>query len=79
MTLFDFIHALTWADIPSEARHFAKLCLMDTLGAGLSGRSTKLSQIVHDFAAAAFGGKGAHLWQDGREVSPVGAALAGST
>lgn len=76
MTLSDFIHHLTWADIPETARHMAKLCLMDTLGAGLGGRQTELSRIIHDFAAATFGGQGARLWQDGREVSPAGAALA---
>jgi len=35
-----------------------------------------LSQIIHDFAASTFGGQGAQLWLDGREVSPPGAALA---
>lgn len=76
MTLFDFVHHLTWGDIPEPARHFARLCLLDTVGTALGGRATPLSNIIHDFAAATFGGHGAYLWQDGREVSPVGAALA---
>ena len=71
-----FIHETTWADLPEDVRHQARRCLLDTLGAGISGRATELSQIVHEFAAAAFGGQGAHLWLDGREVSPPGAALA---
>lgn len=35
-----------------------------------------LSRIIYDFAAEVYGGQGAYLWLDGREVSPVGAALA---
>lgn len=71
-----FIHETTWADLPQNVRHQARRCLLDTLGAGISGRATELSQIVHEFAAAVFGGQGAHLWLDGRKVSVPGAALA---
>lgn len=71
-----FIHETTWNDLPENVRHQARRCLLDTWGAGISGRATKLSQIIHDFAALAFGGRGANLWLDGREVSPPGAALA---
>ncbi|MGH2521473.1 MAG: MmgE/PrpD family protein, partial [Anaerolineales bacterium] len=76
MNILEFIHELTWNDLPGSVRHQALRCLLDTLGAGIGGRTTDLSRIVHDFAALAFGGRGAHLWQDGREVSPPGAALA---
>lgn len=76
MHILPFIHQLTWANVPAEARRYAKWCLIDTLGAGLGGRQTELARIIHDFAAAAFGGHSAHLWQDGREVSAPGAALA---
>lgn len=76
MHLHTFIYQLNWADIPAEAHRYAKWCLIDTLGAGLGGRQTELSRIIHEFAAAAFGGQGAHLWQDGRQVSAPGAALA---
>ncbi len=71
-----FIHETTWNDLPSDVRSQARRCLLDTLGAGISGRATDLSRIVYEFAAAAFGGQGAQLWLDGREVSPPGAALA---
>jgi 2-methylcitrate dehydratase PrpD len=76
MKVIQFIHETTWNDLPENVRHQARRCLLDTLGAGISGRATALSQITHDFAAAVFAGKGAHLWLDGREVSPPGAALA---
>jgi 2-methylcitrate dehydratase PrpD len=71
-----FIHETTWNDFPYDVRSQARRCLLDTLGAGISGRATELSQIVYKFAAAAFGGQGAKLWLDGREISPPGAALA---
>ena len=71
-----FIHETTWYDLPPDVRHQARRCLLDTLAAGIGGRATEMSQIVHNFAATAFGGQGAKLWLDGREVSPPGAALA---
>lgn len=76
MRLIEFIHDTTWDDLPAEARLFARRCLLDTVGTGIAARQTELSRIIFDFAALAFGGRGAHLWLDGREVSPVGAALA---
>jgi len=74
--VIQFIHETTWNDLPGDVRSQARRCLLDTLGAGISGRTTELSQIVYAFAASAFGGQGAQLWLDGREVSPPGAALA---
>ena len=71
-----FIHETGWNDLPEDVRHQARRCLLDTLGAAISGRATELSRIIHDFAAANFGGQGAKLWLDGRDVSPPGAALA---
>jgi 2-methylcitrate dehydratase PrpD len=76
MDVINFIHDINWNDFPEDIRHQARRCLLDTLGAGIAGRLTKLSQIIHDFAASVFGGTGAYLWLDGREVSPPGAALA---
>ena len=76
MDVTSFIHETCWEDLPESVRGQARRCLLDTIGAGVGGRETPVSQIVHDFAAAAFGGEGASLWQDGRSVSPPGAALA---
>jgi len=76
MDSIGFIHELRWRDLPESVRDQAWRCLLDTLGAALGGRRTELSSIVHDFAATVFGGQGAHLWLDGRSVSPPGAALA---
>ncbi len=76
MNPYEFIHALTWEDLPEAVRRQARRCLLDTVGTAIAGRKTELSRITHDFAALAFGGSGAWLWQDGRQVSPPGAALA---
>jgi 2-methylcitrate dehydratase PrpD len=72
----DFIHGTRWTGLPAAVQAQTVRCLLDTLGAAVAGRLTELSRIVHDFAAEVYGGAGARLWQDGREVSPPGAALA---
>jgi 2-methylcitrate dehydratase PrpD len=71
-----FIQEASWNDLPPAVQHQARRCLLDTLGAAVGGRGTELSRIIHDVAAAVYGGRGAYLWLDGREVSPPGAALA---
>jgi len=76
MDVINFIHKTTWKDLPQEIRHQARRCLLDTIGTGIAGRSTFLSKTIYDFVAFAFGGRGALLWLDGREVSPPGSALA---
>ena len=75
-SVLDFIHNLTWEDLPEAARRQARRCLLDTLGCAAGGRRTAAAAIIHEFAAAAFGGDQAALWQDGRRVSAPGAALA---
>ena len=72
----DFIQQLKWEDLPTVVQHQVKRCLLDIIAAAIGGRQTALSGIIHDFAALAFGGHGAQLWFDGRELSPSGAALA---
>jgi 2-methylcitrate dehydratase PrpD len=76
MTVSAFIHETTWQQLSEPVRRQARRCLLDTIGAGVAGRCTELSGIIHDFATRHHGGRGAHLWLDGRELSPPGAALA---
>src|SRR5919198_832798 len=76
MTIIEYIHETHWDHLPADVCSQARRCLLDTLGAAVGGRRTDLSRIVHDFAASVYQGRGAHLWLDGREVSPPGAALA---
>ena len=76
MDPIEFIHTLHWQQIPKDVQHQVKRCLLDTIGSAIAGRRMKLSKIIYDFVDAVYGGQGAHLWLDGREVSPVGATLA---
>ncbi len=76
MRVIEFIRETRWDDLPVHVRHQARRCLLDTIGAGLGGRRTELSGIIHEYAVTAHGGAGARLWLDGRVVSSPGAALA---
>jgi 2-methylcitrate dehydratase PrpD len=76
MNPIDFIHNLTWDDLPKDVQNQARRCLLDTLGAAIAGKKTELSRIIHDFVAANYHGGESPLWGDGRLVSPPGAALA---
>jgi 2-methylcitrate dehydratase PrpD len=76
VNVIELVHDLTWEALPEHVRQAARRCLLDTVGAGVGARRTELARIVHDFAAAVYGGKEAHLWLDGRAVSAPGAALA---
>lgn len=77
----DFIHGLSFAQLPREVVHQARRCLLDLVGVAISGRQTALSRIAHDFAVDHLGAgrKGARLLFDGRRVSAAGAAFAGAT
>jgi 2-methylcitrate dehydratase PrpD len=77
----DFIHELTFSQLPPEVAHQARRCLLDLVGVAISGRQTELSRIGHDFAVDHLGAgrKGARLLFDGRRVSATGAAFAGAT
>jgi 2-methylcitrate dehydratase PrpD len=76
MLVNEFMHEVGWKDLPEAVQGQAQRCLLDVLGTAVGGRMTPVSGIIYDFAATAFGGQGAYLWFDGREVSSPGAALA---
>ena len=76
MNIAEHVHEMSYNHLPEDVRGQARRCLLDTLGTAIGGRSTDLSCIIHDFAVSVYGGQGAYLWLDGREVSPPGAALA---
>lgn len=76
MSAIDFIHDITFADIPDDCILEAIRCFVDTCGVAVGGSQTQLSKIIHNHAARQFGGSSATLWQDGRTVSAAGAALA---
>ena len=74
-----WLHQTTLDDIPDEVVAFGQRCLLDLIGVAAAGRTTELSSIIHDHAAAHFGAGtvGAPMLFDGRIASPAGAALAG--
>lgn len=75
----EFALGLSYNDIPEDVRSVARRCLLDLTGVAIAGSRTPLSKIVRDHAASHFGASNlsASLFLDGRQVSPVGAALAG--
>ncbi|PRY81204.1 2-methylcitrate dehydratase PrpD [Marivita geojedonensis] len=75
--LSDFLHDTTYSDIPEDARRLARQWMLDLIGVAAGGQQTSLSRIIRNHAARQFGGSGAQMLFDGREVSPAGAALAG--
>lgn len=75
MTPFDLIHDLNWTDLPAPARERTGLCLLDLIGVAAGGMGTRLSAIIRDHAAEAFGGTVPMLF-DARTASAAGVALA---
>ncbi len=81
MTLSDFIHLTRYEQLPPHVLAQARRCVLDLLGVAAGGTQTRLSATIRHHAAGHFGcsgqGKGARMLFDGRQVSPVGAVLAG--
>ncbi|TQV76371.1 MmgE/PrpD family protein [Denitrobaculum tricleocarpae] len=78
--ILDFLHGLSFDDLPSDVKHQAWRCLLDLCGVAAAGSGTELSRIIRDHAANHFGagnGSAVRMLFDGRRVSPAGAALAG--
>lgn len=74
-----FLHGLNLRDVPAEAVHQARRCLMDLIGVLAAGSTTPLGRIINDHATAHFGPgrEGGVLMGDGRRASLPGVALAG--
>jgi 2-methylcitrate dehydratase PrpD len=78
----DFILTLSYQKLPSDVVTIMKRSLLDTIGVGAVGSTTKMSVITRQFACehmpAGLNGPHARLLFDGRLVSPMGAAMAGA-
>jgi 2-methylcitrate dehydratase PrpD len=70
-----FITGLSWQDVPHQVARRAVMCVVDTLGAMLAGRSARATKIAAETAAAWWPAQGAHLIADGSLVSAAGAAF----
>ncbi|MEM9271146.1 MAG: MmgE/PrpD family protein [Pseudomonadota bacterium] len=68
---------LRYASAPEPVQRALHRSMLDLAGVAVAGADTQLSKTIRDHAAAHFGGTGSSILCDGRQVSPVGAALAG--
>ncbi len=79
---YDFIQTLSYQALPVDVVAIMKRSLLDTIGVGAVGSTTKMSTITRQFACehmpAGINGPSARLLFDGRCVSPMGAAMAGA-
>ena len=78
--LQDVLYRLQWKDIPPEAQHQARRCLMDLVGVFASGTQTPMSRIATEHAAMFFCSPDhpVRLLGDGRMASAPGVAMAGA-
>ena len=75
-----FIHGLRCRNIPPDAAHMGRRCLVDLLAIWASGIETKPSRVARDHAFRRHGGgrDAVPMPFDGRAVNPVGYAFAGA-
>lgn len=71
-----FIVETRWDGLPKAVRNQARLCMVDDLGAALSGTLTRASRIMGAYAAETWPGDEATILLRGRRVGAVGAAFA---
>jgi 2-methylcitrate dehydratase PrpD len=81
-SFIDFIQTVSYQSLPADIVTIMKRSLLDTIGVGAVGSTTKISAITRQFAnahmPAGIDGPAARLLFDGRSVSPMGAAMAGA-
>ena len=76
----EFAAGLTYEDVPEAMRALLRVSFVDTMGVAAIGATTEMSQIARKSTPRLFGAGSAgaaRMLMDGREVSPVGAAMAG--
>ncbi|MEX0302659.1 MAG: MmgE/PrpD family protein [Leisingera sp.] len=76
-----FAAGLTYEDLPEQVLQTLRRSFLDTMGVAAAGATTELSGIARRVAPMLFGSGSAgaaRMLMDGREVSPVGAAMAGA-
>lgn len=81
--IVSFIHQTEFESIPAEVVEELKRSLLDILGTAIGAQKTRAAQLIRDFVAENFIAFNplaslAHIWMDGRPVSPMGATLANS-
>jgi 2-methylcitrate dehydratase PrpD len=74
--LVDYIAAVRYEHLPAAVVDAVKKSFLDTIGAGIAGRSTEIGRIVTDMALENGGKPEAALWTEGVRVPAVEAAFA---
>ena len=77
VAITEFISGCALADIPPDALHMARRCVVDTLGVWAAGSRTRPSLIARNHAARRYAGS-LQMPFDGRTTNPVGLAFAGA-
>jgi 2-methylcitrate dehydratase PrpD len=72
----EFVHSITWDELPPEVQHKARQALLDALGATLVGTLTPVSRITAEYATTAYRGDEATILLHGRRATAAGAAFA---
>ncbi len=74
-SLTDFVHNLSWADVPDPVRRRLKLCLLDLVGCALAGTRTPVFNCLLAFARGSFASGRCTVIGYGPKIGPLGAAL----
>lgn len=74
--LSDFIHGLTWSELPEDVHRAAQRSLIDLFAALAAGSTTALARTARRVAAAEFRGSQASIAFSALRSTPAGAALA---
>ncbi|ANG65312.1 2-methylcitrate dehydratase [Marinobacterium aestuarii] len=75
--VIDFIHRLTFDDLPDDVITQAQHCLLDLAGVAVAGHATRLSQILENFVCSQYPGDVPLLFSN-RSASACGATLFGA-
>jgi 2-methylcitrate dehydratase PrpD len=73
--VIDFIGGGRWSDLPAAAMTRLKGCVLDCLGAAVTGAATPVAQIADKYAAEAWTGTGATVLRSGRDTAAIAAAF----
>ena len=77
--LAEFTTGLRADDVPADVRKYARLLLLDVLGAGLYGRTTEAGRIAYEVAQRDCRGGDAPVWGRPASLDARGAALVNGT
>jgi 2-methylcitrate dehydratase PrpD len=72
----NFVATTRWENLPEAVKKKTLMCLVDNVGAAISGTLTRVSEITADYAVQCWPGDQATILLRGKKASAVGAAFA---